>query len=534
MKFYYYIVFAFLTLFTPLAFGGSEPWGLLIFNSTCIVSGAYILMKKQEFSFSPLSKTVLCLLFLIIILASLQLFNQHTFLQKPAYIPFTLCKYYSLEGLSLFFSLTMLFFALTETVKSSKEIKILILILTVNAVLTTLVSIGFRTEYIYSFTGKTFFASFGPFTSRNHGAQFVMISFFLSLFLWLPHFILVKDERLPFKNVWAFLFSIILFAGVFFTHSRGGVISLTLGIFVLCFLCFLYLIKQKNKKVICLTSSVFIVTILIYLIVQYSSALGLRVFGGGSDDARLLLYKAAINMLKDFPYTGVGFDAFSAAIDAYMPYALKEFPRYLHNDWLEIVLSFGYIFGAIFIFFVSMIISKIIRIFKILEPKKQIRIFILCAALTGFSFTALVDFPFHLPACAMLFFITLAFTSVKSFYPNTEKIFVPLILKIMIIGFAGILLWFNFQYVRAWRNFIFVRQFAPQIQERELNTSLDLYPSPIYIRHTLAGKYKLLRSKTITEEERYKIKQEIHSYSEEYLKQYPKDIYLSRLFVWTK
>ena len=129
MKFVYYLVFAFLTLFTPLAFGGSEPWGLFIFNFTCITFSAFILFKKNEFSFTPLSKTILFLLFLIISLAFLQLLNQHNFLEKPAYLPFTLCKYYSLEGLSLLFSLSMLYFVLTQIVLHGTEIKKLILII---------------------------------------------------------------------------------------------------------------------------------------------------------------------------------------------------------------------------------------------------------------------------------------------------------------------------------------------------------------------------------------------------------------------
>ena len=534
MKFVYYLVFAFLTLFTPLAFGGSEPWGLFIFNFTCITFSAFVLFKKNEFSFTPLSKTILFLLFLIISLAFLQLLNQHNFLEKPAYLPFTLCKYYSLEGLSLLFSLSMLYFVLTQIVSHGTEIKKLILIITINAVITTLISIGFRTDYIYTFTDLTLYASFGPFSSRNHGAQFVMMSFFLSLFLWLPHFILVKGKRLPSKNIWYLVCSIILFAGVFFTHSRGGVMALLLGIFVLCCLCLLYFIKSRPKKIIILAISAFIFLVLVHLTITYSTTLGLRQFWGGSDVARMALYTAAVNMLKDFPFTGVGFDAFSAAIDAYIPFALKSFPRYLHNDWLELLLSFGYIFGAIIFAFIGLIIIKIMSLFKNLTPQKQIRLFILCAGLSGFAFTGMVDFPFHLPACAMLFFFTLAFVSAKTFDKNERTFNFPVITKIILVCLSGFLLWQNFQYVCAWRNFVFVKKFAPRIQAQELDKSLEYYPSLSYIRHALAGKYKMFKSKSVSEKEKQLIKEDLHRLSAQYLKQYPKDNTLSRLFVLTK
>ena len=534
MNFVYYLVFIFLTLFTPLAFGGSEPWGLFTFNFTCIAFGLSVLFKKKNFILTSVSKPVLCLLGVIILLAFLQLLNQHNFLQKPAYLPFTLSKYYSLEGLSLLFSLSVLYFALMQIVRHGSEIKKLILITTISAVITTLISIGFRTEYIYHFTGISVASAFGPFASRNHGAQFVMMTFFLSLFLWLPHFILVKGQRLPKKNIWYFALSVILFAGVFFAHSRGGVISLILGLFILAFLCVSYSRKKKSKKIIVLTSMAVTFFVLIHLIVTYSSAIGLRPFWTGSDSARLGLYAAAIDMLKDFPYTGVGFDAFSTAIDAYIPFALRNFPRYLHNDWLELLLSFGYIAGTIILWLIFVIIFDITKLFKELERKKQIRLFILCAALGGFTFTGVVDFPFHLPACAMLFFITLAFAGANTFDSKITEINLPSIPKIILLCLSCFLLWHNFQYVRAWRNFVFVKQLAPKIQARELSTSLDYYPSPTYIRHALIGKYKMFKSKNITEEERQEIKADIHKLSTLYLKQYPKDATLSRLFVLTK
>lgn len=534
MKFPYYLVFIFLTLFTPLAFGGSEPWGLLIFNFICLAFSSFILFKKQKFIITTVSKTILALLGLIIILAFLQLLNQHTFLQKPAYLPFTLCRYYSLEGLSLLFSLSMLFFTLTQISVHTKEIKNLILIMTGSAVIVALISMGFRTEYIQYFADLKMTSSFGPFVSRNHGAQYVMMSFFISLFLWLPHFLLVKKHRLPKQNIYYLIFSIILFISVFASHSRGGVIALILGLFVLSFLCVSYLTKKNYKKIAVLTILTISFMILIQLVISYSAVIGLRQFWTGSDNARLGLYAAAIDMLKDFPYTGVGFDAFSTAIDAYIPFALKAFPRYLHNDWLELLLSFGYVAGTIILWLIFVIIFDIIRLFKNLEPQKQVRLLILCAGLVGFTFTGLVDFPFHLPACAILFFITLAFVCAQSFDKKIIEKHIPIILKIILTCASCFLLWQNFQYVRAWRNFVFVRQFNPQRQAQELSISLEYYPSPQYIRHVLAGKYKLFMSKDITEEERQFIKEDIHYLAEFYLVQYPKDTTLSRLFVLTK
>ena len=533
MKLAYYFVFIFLTLFTPLAFGGSEPWGLFAFNFVCLAFSGFILFKNKNFVLTPVSKIVLSLLGFIISLAFLQLFNQHNFLQKPSYFPFTLCRYYSLEGLSLLFSLSMLYFALIQGSKYLGEIKNLILIMTGISVAIALISMCFRTEYIQYFSGVKMLSAFGPFVSRNHGAQFMMMSFFLSLFLWLPHFILSKNRRVN-KNIHYLLFSAILFAGVFASHSRGGVIALILGLFTLAFLCVFYLKKRNYKRILYLTISTLVFVLLIHLVVTHSTTLGLRQFWTGSDNARLGLYAAAIDMLKDFPFTGVGFDAFSAAIDAYIPFALKAFPRYLHNDWLELLLSFGYIAGTIILWLIFVIIFDITKLFKRLETRKQIRLFILCSALAGFTFTGIVDFPFHLPACAVLFFITLAFVSSNTFSKKVIDVRLPLALKIILVCLSVFLLWQNFQYARTWRNFVFAKQLAPQIQVQELDASLKYYPSPEYIKHVLVSKFQIFKSTNITEKQRQILKKDINSSAEFYLRQYPKDATLYRIFILTK
>lgn len=535
MKFYCYLVFAFLAFIIPLIFGGAEPWGLLIFNSTCLAFSYFVLFKKHHFCLTKLSKIILFLLGFITLLTLVQLLNQHNFLQKPAFFPFTLCRYYTLEGLSWLFSLTLFYFAMTQIIERTKEIKILALILTISAVLVSLIGITWHSgEYINLFTGISMLSSFGPFASRNHGSQFVMVVFFISLLLWLPRFIYGQKQRLPYKNLWFFTFSVILFLGVFFTHSRGGVIALFLGLFTIFFIRILFSQETKLRKIIYLILATGVFSGIILLIVQYSADIGLRQFGTFSDQARLLLYKAAFGMLKDFPWTGVGFDAFSAAIDAYLKVSLKAFPRYLHNDWLELLLSFGYIYGTVIFTLIGMAIYRIFRLFGPLEPKKQLRLAIICGGLIGLCFTALVDFPFHLPACAFVFFCLLIFASAATFDKNTKTIVIPLFVKSLLVLIGLGLLWSNIQYFRTWRDFVFAKKFAPKTRMEQVEVSLKRYPSPIFIKRVLLARYKTANSKNVSEEERQQIKKETHELAMFYLKIYPKDREISQFFLLTK
>lgn len=535
MKFHYYIWILFITLFTSLAFGGAEPWGLLLFNIACSGLGLYILFKHDKFYFTGASKTILSLLCFIVLLAILQIFNQHNFLQKPAFLPFTLCRYYTFEGLSLLVSLGLFYFALSQIVEKTKEIKFIALFITIVAVIIGLIGITWQKgEYIGLFTGVSRLASFGPFTSRNHGSQFMLASFFISLSLWLPHFLLDTKKRLPYKNIWFFVFSLILLIGIFFTHSRGGVIALMIGLFVLFSLCSSALIKKKSIKVIFIAVITFIFVGLIFLIIENSAAIGLRQFGTFSDQARLLLYRAAFDMLKDFPWTGVGFDAFSGAIDAYLKFSLKAFPRYLHNDWLELLLSFGYFYGSIIFILIGVIIYKIAKLFKNLEPKKQVRLAIFCAGLSAFCFTGIIDFPFHLPACAFLFFSLLAFATARTFDNKIRSKTIPLFVKIIIACVSLGLIWSNIQYFRTWRSFLFAKELTPTSQIEQVADSLNYYPSPVFIRKVLLANYKISQDKRLSIQEQEEQQIKTHKLAESYLRKYPKDKEISKFFILTK
>ena len=535
MRFYYYLVFVFLAFFTPFAFGGSDPWGVLIFNTVCTAFSLYILFKKEHFCYTPVSKHILILFGFIILLALIQLLNQHNFLQKPAFLPFTLCRYYTMEQLSWLFSLTLYYFVLMQTVQKGKDIKNFALILTISAVLISLIGITWQKgEYIGFFTGNYWRSSFGPFTSRNHGSQFVMVSFFISLLLWLPHFILDRKHRLPSKNIWYLTFSIILFLGIFFTHSRGGVIALSSGLFVIVFMGILFSQKGKISKVLYFTLSSAVFCAIIMLIIKYSANIGLRQFGSFSDKARLLLYGAGFNMLKDFPWTGVGFDAFSAAIDAYLPVSLKAFPRYLHNDWLELLLGFGYVYGTIIFSLIFYIVYRVIKMFKALEPKKKLRLSILCGAFTGFAFTALIDFPFHMPSCAFLFCCLLVFISAPSFSAYSNKISIPVIVKILVSFLSLFLLWGNVSYFKVWRSFVFAKKLSPQTRLEYISKSVKSYPSPVFIKRVLLAEYQISADKSLSETERQKAKQEAHKMAAFYLKIYPRDREISQFYLLTK
>lgn len=535
MKFHYYIWIFLIILLTPLAFGGAEPWGLLLFNIACSGLGLYILFKHNKFYFTDTSKTILGLLCFIILLAAVQLLNQHNFLQKSVFLPFTLCRYYTFEGLSLLCSLTLLYFALTQIIERNKEIKILALFMTVIAVIISLIGITWQKgEYIGLLAGVSRFASFGPFTSRNHGSQFLLASFFISLCLWLPHFLLDVKRRLPYKNVWFFTFSLILFIGIFFTHSRGGVIALMLGLFVLSFLCLGFLIKKKSIKFIFIALITFIFTCLILFVVQNGTTIGLRQFGTFSDQARRLLYGAAFDMLKDFPLTGVGFDAFSGAIDAYLKVSLKAFPRYLHSDWLELLLSFGYIYGTIIFAWIGVFIYKIICLFRDLEPKKQVRLAIFCAGLTGFCFTGVIDFPFHLPACAFLFFSLLAFATARSFDKRIQTKKIPLFLKIIVTLIVVFFITMNILYFKTWRTFVFAKKLSPLSQIEQVTKSLNYYPSPIFVKRVLLTNYKISQDARISPQEQEEQRLKTHKLADFYLRKYPKDREISQFFILTK
>lgn len=152
---------------------------------------------------------------------------------------------------------------------------------------------------------------------------------------------------------------------IFLTFSRGGLISIFLGLFLLLI----------TKKKLNLRLKPFLIITLIILMfmffgkeseyVQYSIMRfqNLTIDGGSG---RIYLWGNALKIFFDNPL-GIG-------INSVIPYNLKYFGsgNYVHNTFIEVLLETGIIGFAMFILFWLLIIISSIKIMKIRNESKYL------------------------------------------------------------------------------------------------------------------------------------------------------------------
>ena len=91
---------------------------------------------------------------------------------------------------------------------------------------------------------------------------------------------------------------------------------------------------------------------------------------GSSLSTRLLFYKTALNIIKDYPVFGVGFDNFKTIYPRYrLPehnksYSFDIIPERVHSEYLHIALTNGIIGLALYLAFIFAIFYLLIRKYK--------------------------------------------------------------------------------------------------------------------------------------------------------------------------
>lgn len=422
------------------------------FPRTIIEFGAFLilflwlfkLVKEGSFEFVSLSINKSIAVFLIYVLL------QYLFINFFIY-DFTLGEIYrqkiKTEAAGLILCL-ILFYTVLNNIQGRKKI---------NRLIFSLVCIGFclsifgiiqrlsQTEKIFWLIEpkrcESFFASF---PNRNHFANYINMIIFLTLGIVFSYFPalrgkmqvfskqgFVKGMTLSFqKGVWFYVFSLIIMSSsLFYSLSRGGIFSFSLGVI---FFLVLILIKGLTKRGYLVLFAILIVTVamLIWinapaqLMQRFSSPYGGvvdlkiplidRVLGGRKD-----IINSAVNLIKAYPICGVGFGAFEFIYNkAYKAEPLKAFyVDHVHNDFLELFAGVGFI--GFTIFFITACLYLFLIIKTLLKRHDPFAIGVgsgIAAGLFSMCLHSLFDFNFHITSNAVLFFVMagLAVTVVNS------------------------------------------------------------------------------------------------------------------------
>ena len=201
---------------------------------------------------------------------------------------------------------------------------------------------------------------FGPFVNRNHFAG--LIGMLIPLGLGLAITQRVKEKKLLFGFM-----TVIMAVSLFFSLSRGGIISFFAGIAL-----FTALMFQHDKKSRKLWMIGFFVTIVFCFLVYLGVDPIIERFykTDVSGEERLIVWSAAWTAAQDFWLTGSGLGSFINIFPLYSPPSVQGgIYEYAHNDYIEFFLETG-LAGLIFLLvFSGLLLSIVIR--KPLRSKNE-------------------------------------------------------------------------------------------------------------------------------------------------------------------
>ncbi len=258
----------------------------------------------------------------------------------------------------------------------------------------------------------------GPWVYRNHYAGFMELVFPLVLalfFYYRPTF----DENQSFRVRLAAFFStpgsnlyfilgfgvVLILSSVFINLSRGGTISINLGL-----LLFLSILARKKKH-----SVKFPVLLTVGIVFLAVSWMGwdpiLARFNstitevGSIEDNRLLIWQNCAPIIRDFLFTGSGFETFMHVFPSYSTISTNLLIDHAHNDYIELLTDGGLIGFALVAWFVLAVLRNG---FKMLGRRRDTySILLLVAAITAiFSilFHSITDFNMHNGANGLYFY----------------------------------------------------------------------------------------------------------------------------------
>lgn len=427
-----------IVVLSALLFGAVYPWAIAIVAIITMIPFIYFLWKGNGYDteFKNGKK---------IILASLLLFAYPLFQLVPLPLSLLGALHPKLKELvtispnapSMFHSISLYPFA------TEKEISRLFLCLAVFSmaafgirdedeaykVIRSLVVFGFilgvfgliqhatsngKIYWFWSPISRNAFLTFGPFVNRNHFAGFIgmIIPFSIG--------ITFMSRRIEKKVMYAFL-GVGMAIALFFTLSRGGIISFFAGLLVFSSVLFTKGISKRKLIPVVL----FVLVLMVYLLFFGISPI-IEKFAQTkeSSEARLLAWQATLSAFRDYPVFGSGFGTFQYIFKVYQPEGLRLYWAHAHNDYLELLLELGIVGTAIVVLFFVVVLGTIMK-----TEWKGRELYLgaaLLSSITTIAVHSIVDFNLHIPSNAILFSLILGLAvSLSRATMNTSKTRLP-------------------------------------------------------------------------------------------------------------
>ena len=276
---------------------------------------------------------------------------------------------------------------------------------------------------------------FSSFPNRNHFASYINMIIFLALGGVFSQFPLLRDYMgnlnkksilkgllVTFqKGIWLYLFGLIIMSSsLFFSLSRGGMVSFFCG---LIFFSFLIARKGLTRRGYVFLLAILLSTLAVLawvnapeqIVERFSTIIrdkNLKVVNQ-TLETRPIYVDKALDMIGKYKVFGVGFGAFEFIYnEKYAPALFTGYGNtrlyidHLHNDFVELFCEVGFIGFAIFMIAAALYIFFMMRmLYKRHDPYVVGMGIGAMAGLLSMCVHSLLDFNFHITSNAVLFFV---------------------------------------------------------------------------------------------------------------------------------
>jgi O-antigen ligase/tetratricopeptide (TPR) repeat protein len=439
---YIFVIFIFLLVFSPLAFGTVEAWSLAVMEVLAMAALFLFFLRKVREDHSVLYEVpgivpLVCLLVFILIQlvplpasivkiispSAFNIYKETSVLSGPDGWMFltihrkaTLMEFFRMAAYASFYILTVQLLTNKELLKKTvTAIVVFASFLSFFGILQYLLS----NNKIYWFRELTRGGEpFGPYVNHNHyaGLMGMLFPLVLSQFLYYKPTITYASlrERVveifdQYKtNVYIVLgfFAVLTATTIFLTLSRGAIISLSISMVIFGAL----LLRSRSSR----KRGVIVILIFVLVLLSvgwfgwepvFSKFGSIRNAQGAPAGYRISIFQDSKGIINDFFLSGSGFGSFSDIYKRYRTIRSEYFIEHVHNDYIELFTDGGIIAFSLAVWFLADVLIKSYRSFRKRKDPYSSYLFIGSAA--GISYMlahSISDFNMHIGANGLFFF----------------------------------------------------------------------------------------------------------------------------------
>ncbi|MDB6054649.1 MAG: O-antigen polymerase involved in exopolysaccharide biosynthesis [Verrucomicrobiales bacterium] len=319
-------------------------------------------------------------------------------------------------------------FLISRLIGLTRENRTAILVLLLAGILIMAASELLRMSPVASGSLKGYFSHYatsaGTYASRNHYANWMMMAVFAAVGIC-ASYVRAKGKKTSFQEIQIIGFcAAIIFLGMgvsLQTGSRGGAVSLILGVIV-----FSYFLGRviRTRAVL----GVIAVTVTVFTVVILSSGTALDRMVGGDFGYKKLIWKDTLQFILDFPFAGSGVGSYKIVSNIFKSFQGNQTFLHAENDYLEWTMETG-ILG---VFLLGLLLFRFFTKSKNQFAKASaisitgLGVFV---AVLTFLFHSSFEFNFYIPANFFLFCVLLGFhfspRSANSPQPRQSSVSIP-------------------------------------------------------------------------------------------------------------